>query len=289
VGTALDIERLRAEFEGLGESVVVAGDARAVRVHIHTGRPDLAIGAGLRSGRLGDVSITDLDLQAAAHVGGRGVAIVAVAAADGLAAALASVGVDRLIRPAEGTRPSIGEIAEAIRACGAAHVIVLPNDPDTALAARQAADLAPLVRTAIVPTRNVAEGIAAILAFDPAADVGDNVGRMGREASALRSFSVAPAVRDATLDGVAVRRGEHIAIGADSRLLARGDDLAAATLEGIALIGADAELVTLYTGAGVDGETASALADAIAAARPGAEVEVLEGGQRQSSLLVAVE
>jgi hypothetical protein len=340
-GEDIDVAGLRDDLESIGESVVVAGDARAVRVHVHSRRPDLALAAGLRAGRLADVSITDLDAQSAAHaavlaapaeagpsepvapvseapvseaptpeapvagagdarrprgagepdepLAGRGVSVVAVAPADGLARALRSVGVQRIVRPAHGSRPSSGEIAEGILASGTADVIVLPNDPDALLAARLAAGLAPLVTTSVVATRNAAEGVAAALAFDAALPVASNVERMEQAARALHSWSVSRAVRDAVVEGVAVRAGQYLVITADSRLVACADDLVEATLEGIGEHPGPAELVTLYVGVGTDPSLVESLVERIALLRPGVEIEVLEGGQRQSSLLVAVE
>ena len=121
----------------------------------------------------------------------------------------------RVVRPAHGSRPSVGEIAEAILAAGAREVIVLPNDRDALLAARHAAELTPLVEVAIVPTRNAAEGIAAAVAFDPAASLADLAARMSAEAAALRSFTVMTAARDSVVDGQPVRKGQVIALDAE--------------------------------------------------------------------------
>jgi dihydroxyacetone kinase-like predicted kinase len=193
------------------------------------------------------------------------------------------------VRPAQGSRPSSGEIAEAVLASGTADVIVLPNDPDALLAARLAAGLAPLVTTSVVATRNAAEGVVAALAFDAALPATVNVERMEQAARRLHSYSVSRAVRDAVVEGVAVRAGQYMVIAADSRLVACADDLVDAALEGIADHPGGAELVTLYVGEGMDPSLVESVVERLAHVRPGVEVEVLEGGQRQSSLLVSVE
>jgi hypothetical protein len=298
----IDIAELRRAIAAVGDSVVVAGDALLARVHVHGDRPDEALAAGLRFGRLSDVAIRDLDDQVA-HSGaphGRPmpeagsparpappIAIVAVAGAPGLARALESLGA-RIVHPSHGSRPSVGEIAEGILASGSGEVIILPNDRDALLAARHAAELATLVKAEIIATRNVAEGIAAAVAFDPGASLEENHARMAAEAEALRSFTVFTAARDSIVDGQPVKRGQVIAIDAGKRLLARETTLEAATLRALGQLG-HFELVTCYQGAGVGPAQLEALAAAIEAQGWEAEVEMVPGGQRHDHLLVAVE
>ncbi len=317
----IDVAALRAAIAAVGESVVVAGDAHLVRVHVHGERPDAAIAAGLRFGRLRGVAIRDLDDQVAQHAdhdhgdpahehdhqeqagamreaarptpaplpkaGAPSVSIVAVAHADGLTRALESLGA-RVVRPSHGSRPSVGEIAQAIAAAGTAAVVVLPNDRDALLAARHAAELTPLVAVEIIPTRNVAEGIAAAVAFDGARTLAENRARMAAEADSLRTFTVFTAARDSIVDGQPVTRGLVIATDPERRLLAHAASVEAATLAALAALD-DFELVTCYHGAGMDPATAAQLHAALQAQLPDAEVEMLRGGQRHDHLLVAVE
>jgi DAK2 domain fusion protein YloV len=314
-GRDIDVEALRAAITGVGGSVVVAGDERLVRVHVHGERPDEAIAVGLAWGRLSSVSVLDLDDQvahAAQHDAPRpahpplraraaggvastartanpapAVSLVAVTRADGLARVLESLGA-RVVRPAHGSRPSVGEIAEAILAVGSTQVIVLPNDGDALLAAHHAAELAALVEVAIIPTRNAAEGIAAAMAFDADGAVGETVERMRSEAEGLRSFTVVSAARDALVDGVPVTRGQLIAFGTDRRLLATGQRLADVTVAALGQLG-DFELVTCYHGLRVDVAATQSLVESIESQGWDVEVELVSGGQRHDLLLVAVE
>ncbi len=299
---AIDVAALRAAILDVGDSVVVAGDGHLVRVHVHGERPDLAIAAGLRWGRLSQVDIVDLDDQVAHHTGAdagsttvnrivgtdtSAVALVAVTAAPGLARVLRSFGA-RIVTPGHGTRPSVGEIAEAILAAGSAAVIVLPNDRDAVLAARQAAMLTPLVEVHVIPTRNAAEGIAAAVAFDAAAAPADNVERMAAESSSLRSFSVVTAARDSVVDGTPVRKGQIIALDAARHLLAAGSDVEDVTLQALAHL-QDFELITLYCGNSQGPGRSQDLCRRIEQAGWSVEVEIVEGGQPHDHLLVAVE
>jgi dihydroxyacetone kinase-like predicted kinase len=200
---------------------------------------------------------------------------------------LESLGV-HVVRPAHGSRPSVGELRAAIHATGRQRVIVLPNDRDAFLAARQAAELARPIEVAIVPSRNAAEGIAAAVAYDPEATFEESVARMGMDAQGLRSFSVIRAARDAVVDGVAVARGGFLALDADRHLLARGDRLETVVLDALGQLGA-VELVTCYHGGHVTEDEAALVRAAIASWDEDVEVELVPGGQRHDLLLVAVE
>jgi dihydroxyacetone kinase-like predicted kinase len=210
-----------------------------------------------------------------------------VTSAHGLAATLESLGA-RVVRPAHGSRPSVGEIAQGILALGSPEVIVLPNDRDAYLAAGQADSQTPFVDVNIIPTRNAAEGIAAALAFDPDASLDENVARMESEASLLRSFVVIIAARDSVVDGTQIRQGQALALDADRRLLACEDDLERVTMQALSRFD-EYELVTFYHGFSVDPETAAELAGRLRQAGLADEVEIIAGGQQHDQLLVAVE
>lgn len=314
----IDVDALRAAITAVGDSIVVAGDASLVRVHVHGDRPDQAIAAGLAWGRLSDVSIRDLDdqvahnhtplpvaaatpghapsshapssaaLRAAPSADPAGtIVIVAVSRAEGLAGVLASLGA-HVVRPGHGWRPSVGELSAAIEATGSPRAIVLPNDRDAFLAARQAAELVRPIEVAIVPTRNAAEGIAAAVAYDPDATFEESVARMTADAQALRSFAVIRAARDALVDGTPVARGRFLALDADRHLLAHGDGLEEVVATALKQLGT-VELVTCYHGEHLAAPEARRLSEAIARSMPEAEVELVPGGQRHDLLLVAVE
>ena len=175
----IDVDALRAAIQAVGGSVVVAGDEWLTRVHVHGERPDLAIAVGLEWGRLSNVEILDLDDQVAHNPARSGhghgqaevaaqptevppTAIVAVTGADGLAAVFESLGA-HVVKPGHGTRPSVGEIGEGILASGASAAIVLPNDRDAVLAARQAAGLTPTVPVRVLSLIHISEPTRQVL------------------------------------------------------------------------------------------------------------------------------
>ncbi len=312
-GGDLDIDAIRTHLETLGESVVVAGDARAAKIHVHNERPDTVIAYGLGLGSLSRVSVENLDNQArdvrearaseftapAAPVDGDGVgslpagprvplAVVAVAAGDGLATIFRDFGVASVVRGGATANPSTGELLAAVQAVHADEVLLLPNNPNVVLAARQVAELADRP-VHVVPTRNAAEGFAALLALDPGADGAANVADMTERGRGLATLQVTTAVRDATIGGRKVRKGQTIVLDPDDGLIAVDSDGDRATLKAIAAFAPGIELVTVFYGDGAQLGDAEALAGRIAEARPGIEVEVRHGGQPHYRYLISGE
>jgi dihydroxyacetone kinase-like predicted kinase len=304
---SLDLDAIRDHLESIGDSVLVAGDSRALKVHVHNERPDLVVGYGLSMGALSRISIENLDNQArdvretraAAFTGGEGdrggtavevpaLAVVAVVAGDGLAAIFRDFGVAAVVQGGQSANPSTGELLEAIAAVDAREIIVLPNNPNVVLAARQVAGLAdrPVV---VVPTRNAAEGFAALLSLDPSLDATANAAPMTEAGRSIQTLVVTEAVRDATIGGRKVKRGQTIALDPDDGLVASGGDRDAAVLAAVAALTPGYELLTLFYGDGADLDEAESMARRIGAATPGIEVEVRHGGQPFYRYLIAAE
>jgi hypothetical protein len=343
-GRSLDLDAIRGHLEGIGESVLVAGDARAVKVHVHSERPDAVIAYGLDLGTLSRISIENLDRQATDVRAGRGgaaavapldggaagaphgtgwaemtamgageppaadavasgasggaattmpsshvpLAVVAVASGDGLQAIFESFGVSAVVRGGQSANPSTGELLKAISSIPADEVLVLPNNPNVVMAARQAAQLTDRP-VHVVPTRNAAEGVAALLALDPSLGGGANVEAMTEAGRAVQTLQVTEAVRDAKVDGRKVRRGHTLVLDPDDGLVAADPDRERSVLAGIDALRPGYELLTLYYGDGVDLAVAEEVARRIAEHVPGVEVEVVRGGQAHYAFLLAAE
>jgi DAK2 domain fusion protein YloV len=311
----LDVDAVREALEAMGESVLVAGDARALKIHVHNERPDLVIGYGLSVGQLSRISVENLDNQArdvretraaafttadTAQVDSAGpasaattasapaIGVVAVTAGDGLAAIFRDFGVAAVVDGGQSANPSTGELLEAIRAVPATEIIVLPNNPNVVLAARQVASMSdrPVV---VVPTRNAAEGFAALLAMDPNLDATANAAEMTEAGRAIQTLVVTEAVRDATIGGRKVKRGQTIALDPDDGLIAVDGDREKCVLAAVAALRPGFELVSIFYGAGADLAEAETLARKIGAARAGTEVEVRHGGQPYYRYLISAE
>ena len=328
---SLDVDAIRDHLESIGESVLVAGDPRAVKIHVHNDRPDLVIAYGLEVGALSRISVENLDHQArdlretraAAFTAGPDgspagasearsdgpktpaipsadrsngsdgpvtlpLAVIAVAAGEGLAAIFRDFGVSRVVVGGQSANPSTGELFEAVKALNAKEVLLLPNNPNVVLAARQVAEMADRP-VAVVATRNAAEGFAALLALDPTKGALDNAVSMTLAGRAIQSLAVTTAVRNATIGGTKVREGQTIALDPDDGLVAVDDDPSVTVLKAVASLQAGFELITVYYGEGADLASTEGLARKIGAAVPGAEVEVVHGGQPHYRYLISAE
>src|SRR5213593_314375 len=171
------VEDVRAEMTKFGaDCVLVVGDESVMKVHVHTLQPDKIVAIGMTAGRLGDVVVEDLDAMTAQHEAATGivveppraptanVGVVAVVPGSGFATVARSLGATPL-RGGATMNPSTEELLASIREANARHVVVLPNDKNVILAAESAAKLAD-VGVTVIPTRTVAQGMAALVAFD---------------------------------------------------------------------------------------------------------------------------
>ncbi len=314
---ALDVDAIRDHLESIGESVLVAGDARALKVHVHNERPDLVIGYGLTLGDLSRITVENLDNQArdvreskAAEFTGAlsgaasrepgstngtgppgalpNLAVIAVTSGDGLAAIFRDFGVAAVVRGGQSANPSTGELLEAVGSVPAREVLLLPNNPNVVLAARQVASMSdrPIE---VVPTRNAAEGFAALLSLDPSLGAADNVGPMTAAGRSVQTVVMTEAVRDATIGGTKVRKGQTIALDPDDGLVAVDGDREKCVLAAMAALAPGFELVTLFYGGEADLAEAEGMARRIGSILPGIEIEVRHGGQPYYRYLISAE
>ena len=315
---ALDVDAIRDHLESIGESVLVAGDSRALKVHVHNERPDLVIGYGLTQGSMSRISVENLDNQArdvresraaaftteepdgAGQTGDASgapstpaadapaLAVVAVVAGDGLAAIFREFGVAAVVQGGQSANPSTGELIGAIGRVEAREILLLPNNPNVVLAARQVAAMTERT-VVVVPTRNAAEGFASLLALDPGLGANDNAAPMTEAARAIQTLAVTDAVRDATIGGKKVKKGQTIALDPDDGLVAVHGDRVRCVTAAVKALTPGFELLTLFYGDGADLAEAESMARTIGGVAAGAEVEVRHGGQPFYRYLIAAE
>jgi DAK2 domain fusion protein YloV len=222
--------------------------------------------------------------------------VVAVAPSDGLAAILADVatpfrehGPFRIVRGGQSANPSTGELLEAVRATAADELLILPNNPNVILAARQVATMAD-VPVHVVPTRNVAEGIAAVMELDGARGGEANASAMTEAGRAVQTLQATEAVRDATVSGKKVKKGQTIVLDPDDGLLAADTDAHRAVLSAVGRLSDGYSVLTIYYGDGATLADAEALARKCQDAHPAIEEAlVLHGGQPHYRYLIAAE
>jgi len=288
----LDLAAIRRAAEDANRSVVVVGDAAAVRVHVHTDSPEAVTAAAARFGRITRLKVDDMAAQHERMAEtGRGAtaraSVLAISHGEGFAKVFKGLGA-AVMDLGTIQKPAAGEIARAAEATGSADVIVLPNHRNVVLAAQQAAGLARCTLH-VVPTKTLVEGVAAAVAFDASAGIEANVRAMAESFEATATIEVTVASTDRTADGVRVARGQAIGL-VDGRLVAATtaprDALVAALANAAPPAGA---LITIYGGDGVGAAELEAARAEIARRFPLAEVEALDGGQPLYTFIASVE
>jgi uncharacterized protein len=284
------IAGLRDTLCELGDSVSVAGGGGVHNVHVHVNDIGAAIEAGIAVGRPHRITVTRFadTMPSASPVAAS--ALVAVAPAEGLARLFRAAGA-QVVRGGAGRDCSTADLVAAMRQTCAGHVVVLPNDRDLVARAEAAADIVRATGTtvAVLPSRAVVQGLAAVAVHDPARRFGDDVVAMSAAAAATRHGAVTRATSDAQTSAGPCRAGDILGLLDDDVALI-GDDVEDASrgLLDRMLIGGG-ELVTLVTGVDAPRGLAAGLADYLAATRPVVEVVSLDGGQPLFPLLVGVE
>ena len=300
-GEALDVDSVREQVGAMAGSTVVIGDDRTVRVHAHAENPGPLLSLGVSLGSVDQISIQNMDMQHQQFMALHGythdeqtaLAVVAVAPGDGLTELFRDQGAAQVVGGGQTMNPSSAELLDAIKRANAAHTFVLPNNPNIILAANQASELADRSVT-VIPSRNIPQGISAMLAFNPDLDADANANAMRAALADVRSGEITTAVRSTTLNGVAVAQGQAIAMldGALVAATATPNEALIAMLDSADL--EDGSLVTLYLGSG-DGAAgdleriAAEATETIEARFAGVEVEVHEGGQPHYTYLVSIE
>jgi DAK2 domain fusion protein YloV len=288
------IPTLRRTLAPLGDSLVVVGGDGLWNVHVHVDDVGAAVEAGIEAGRPYRVRVTHFAEQADRRSRDRGPTrsgrkVVVVAAGEGLVNLFAEAGAV-VVRGGPGRRPSSGAILDAITGCGAAEVIVLPNDATSVAVAESAARTAREddLRVAVIATNAQVQGLAALAVHEPGRDFGRDVLEMNAAARHARNGAVTMAIRAAMTMAGPCEEGDVLgAIEGDFVLV--GDDLFTVSTEVLErLLGGGGELVTLVAGAEA-GDLADRCAVHLASAHPTVDVVVYDGGQERYPLLVGVE
>jgi len=311
----LDVEDARRRLGEFGGSAVVVGDADLLKVHVHTRDPGEILSWALGLGELDQIRIDNMEIQTRRRAGVQAppgkvdpataapavaspadsldgpvsaIGVVAVAAGEGLADALRSMGAAAVGAGGQTMNPSVNDLLAAVEALPHPAAILLPNNPNVLLAAARVPDLASRP-VAVVPSRSIPQGLAALGTFNPDDSLETNLAQMAEALGLVRTVEVTRASRDAKIDGVRVVEGAAVAL-LNEKLVASGRDEEAVLRKALEHAGVDAaELVTVFAGEEASPAETERVAALVAELAPNAEVEILPGGQPFYRFVVAVE
>ncbi len=291
--TLADIERLKEFLMTIGDCVIVIGDLELIKVHVHTNQPGVALTKALELGELDKLKIENMLEQNRALMKKyeeekKEMGMVAVSAGDGLSNIFTDVMVDAVIEGGQSMNPSASDIADAVQRVNADNVFVFPNNKNIILAAEQAKGLVENRTIHVIPTKNIPQGFACALSFNPEISVDENKTNMIHALDTVTVGQVTYAVRSTKVDRFDLKVGDIIGLD-DKKIVSVGHDVTEVTLGLIEKMRRDESLITLYYGSEVKEEDANKLQEYIKLRYPECDVELHYGGQPIYYYYIALE
>lgn len=310
-----DEKTFKSYLESIGDSIVCVADEDIVKIHVHTNDPGLAIQKALTYGSLTRMKIDNMReehnervIQNAQKIAEEQKAqekkvtsipaeneerkengFISVSVGDGLGEIFRDLGVDHIIEGGQTMNPSTEDILHAIEKVNADNIFVLPNNGNIILAAEQARELTKDKNIVVIPTKNIPQGITAMINFVEGMTPEENAEAMTEGLSEVKSGQVTYAVRDTAIDGKEIKAGDMIGIS-DKTIETVGTDIVDTTIELLKkMMDGDSELITIYYGEEGTEEDAKKIADAMEDFDGDIEVEIHYGGQPIYYYFVSVE
>ncbi|HWR60817.1 MAG TPA: DAK2 domain-containing protein, partial [Clostridia bacterium] len=294
-GEQISLEKYRDEVAKLGDSLVVAGDDKLLKVHIHTNSPGKVLELALTQGELSKIKIDNMREQhrellfkEEEYKGAEKpqevpepverYGAVAVAMGNGISEIFTDLGADEIIEGGQTMNPSTEDILKSINSVNAETVFIFPNNSNIILAANQAKSLAEK-NVVVVPTKTIPQGIAALMALDAEKSTEENTKRLEKAIGNVKSGLITYAVRNSNYDGINIEEGNILGM-VEGKISGVGKDIlevANKVLE--AMIDEESSLISMYYGNDVTEEEAQKLAEEIGESYNNCEIELHFGGQ----------
>ncbi|MCI8377301.1 MAG: DAK2 domain-containing protein [Lachnospiraceae bacterium] len=299
--------QLKEYLQKIGDCVVVVADDDIVKVHVHTNDPGLAIQKALTYGSLTSMKIDNMREEhnekvirdaGKADAGKTGekpatphkeVGFIAVSSGEGLSEVFKDLGADYIIEGGQTMNPSTEDMLDAIANVNADSIFILPNNGNIILAANQAKELTEDKEIIVIPSKNIPQGIAAMINYVNGKSSEENREIMESEMQAVKSGQVTYAVRDTNMDGKEIKQGNFMGL-TDKTIVSVDESVQKAAKELIeSMLDENSELISLYYGADITEEEAENLADLILKEHEEMDIEVQYGGQPIYSYFISVE
>ena len=293
-----EIDHFRRRLNRIGDTVLLEKDENGYKAHVHTADPGRVLQYGAELGELDGIEIVNLlqlrrakeEAEAAAHASEppKPYGMVSVSLGEGFSSILKDLQVDAIVEGGQTMNPSIEDLQKAIDSVNAETIFVFPNNGNVILAATQAAQISDK-NVIVIPTKNVAMGIAAAVAFQPDLPAEENAARMEEAAQRVRTGTITYAVRDSEFEDMHINEGDIIGLH-NGKVAYKADNVHDVAIELVkAIVTEDDGLITIYYGQDTKEEEAQALAEEIGELCPDCDVEVHAGGQPLYYYLIAVE
>ena len=300
-----DLDSFRRRLNRIGDCVTVSGDLSGANVHLHTDNPGFALDYGVEMAEINDIRIDNLAAMKRELEQGNQVpsetthddspaepekpyGFVAVSLGTGFSKFFQDLNVDQIVEGGQTMNPSVDDLLNAITNVNARCVFILPNNGNVIFAANQAAELS-RKDVRVIPTKNVAMGIAAAIAFQNDLGADENMQRMNEAAQHVKTAMVTYAIRDSEYNGIAIKQGDIIGLH-NGQIEFSGKSVHDVVLEMMRkIITNDDELITIYYGADIQESDAQSITNEIESEYDYCDVECHNGGQPLYYYLISVE
>lgn len=300
---------LKEYFNDIGDSIVMVNQDNILKIHIHTNHPGDVIEKLLNYGSLQKVKIDNMKVQHEHVVDlvespkeevpniakGKNHGLISVSPGEGLSEIMISLGADSIIKGGQTMNPSMKNLLSAMERIQSSSVIILPNNPNIVLTAREAArnvmEKNPSKNITVIPTKTVQEGITALTVYNDELELEELVKEMKEVIETVYPISVTYSVRDSSIKGKKVKKGEYIAMGRNE-LIASGRRLEKVITESLKSAleeDEDKEIVTIFYGSDIKKEQAEKLVDSLSDKFEDLEFELHKGNQPYYYYLISVE
>jgi len=288
----LDLDKIRDFLADKGDCLLVVGSIDTGKIHIHTNNPGRVLEYCTDIGTLHQVQINNMceqseEMQLKGKLNKR-LGLVGVAVGNGMIEILKSLGVDAVITGGQTMNPSTQDFLDAIEIVGTETVLLLPNNSNVLLTAKQAADLS-TKNCLVVETKTVPQGIAALMAYNSAKDIEYNKSKMQEASFSVKTLEVTYAVRSSVFEGHTIKKDQILGI-VDGQLTLTGiepeevaEKLISESLE------KSHELVTVYYGEDANESDAKELIEKLAEIYENVDFELHQGGQPLYYYLISME
>ncbi len=298
--------QIKKPLAQMGDSMVVVVMDDLLKVHVHTNQPGVALTLAQKYGELQTIKIDNMKIQHHNMVSDyqqpttetqvvnvtkdkTKYAIIAVASGEGIKAAFTELGVDHIIDGGQTMNPSAESFVKAVESLNAEEIIIIPNNSNIILTAEQTIDLLPDRMIRVLKTKNIAQGYASLMVFDPTRTMDENIEDMSEAVSEVLSGEVTYSIRDTTVNGIEIKTDDYIGILGNQITVSTNSQLKTVKQLLEQMISEESEIVTLFYGQDVKEAEVNKLVEFIEELNDELDVDVIAGKQDVYSYIIAVE
>ncbi len=279
----------------LGDKVALNKEANGIKINLNTDRPGRALEICQKYGEFIVLKIENLKAKKEATAEAKPaeamkeMALVSCCFGEGIINIFKELGVDYVIEGGQTMNPSTESFVEAIKATNAKNVIIVPNNGNVVMAAKQAASLVTDVNVEVLPAKTIAQGYASLINYNPEGTLEENVELMTEQIKHVVSGELTYSIRDTEIGGVTIHSGDFMGISDGKIVVSTASKMECLNSLLSKIITEDSEIITLFLGADVTDEERDILEETCLKYNPDIDVEVIEGKQDIYSYIIAVE